>query len=189
VHHPIHQPAISATGRQARPAVGWPTEARDATVAQVLEIYIRERIDKEAIVKVRPRTGIRNLNAYFDQALLRDVDIPASHAYADARRAGKVRPKLKHHSTRKAAEGTIRRELHVLNAAARFALKHRKIRPEEYAIDQGAEAPPWLRRVFIPNRTLLSTRNGEILAQGLHRNRLLYRRARDGSANAYAGTN
>lgn len=100
------------------------------TVTQGLDDYWREHVTSKNCDPVRAENAIRHLKAWFGSTCLKDIDIPASRAYAEARRTGAVGGGKR----RKSAEGsdsTIRRELVVLNAAARHALRWRRIGANE----------------------------------------------------------
>lgn len=98
------------------------------TVTQALDDYYREHVVPNVVDKVRQENAIVHLKAWFKSDLLKNVDIPASRAYADARRAGVIGGG-KRHKAKEGADSTIRRELIVLQAAANHAAKWKRIGP------------------------------------------------------------
>lgn len=96
------------------------------TVSFALDDYFREHVGPHVVDKVRAENAIRHLKAWFKNTELKDVDIPASRAYADARRMGVIGGGAR----RKIAAGgdaTIRRELVVLQAAANHELRWKRV--------------------------------------------------------------
>lgn len=99
--------------RQSRP--------RGLTVAQALDDYLDEHVDKHCAAGRRQRDAVKHLKVFFADRALEDVDVPLSQEYATARSFGVIGGG----SRRKAKEGspsTIRRELNVLVAAANHAI-------------------------------------------------------------------
>lgn len=131
---------------------------RGPSVAKVLDHYVRNRTDKVALDPRRIRNACEHLKAYFKDGLLKDVDVPACAAYADARRGALISNKWSRNvASRGAADGTIRRELLVLGAAARFSLLYRYITSADMPTILAPSPPPGrtaflsrdeLRRVF-----------------------------------------
>src|SRR5262249_23159514 len=120
------------------------------TVRQALDQYKMEHIDVNAIDPVRAENGIRHLKAFFGDRPLHEIDIPASRAYAKARREGKIGGG-KREPNKVGSDSTIRRELVVLKAAAKHALRWKRISPIDMpSIDLPAEVrhpdTPWLTR-------------------------------------------
>lgn len=127
---------------------------RGPTVAKVLDDYIRDHIDQVALDPLRARYARKQLNAYFKDSLLRDVDVPACSAYAEARRSANIPNKSTRIATGcGAADGTIRRELLVLGSAARFSLLHRRITPEDMPTILAPSPPPG-RKAFLSRNEL-----------------------------------
>lgn len=101
---------------------------RGLSVIDMLDAYELEHVNRHVVDKVRQLNAISHLKKYFSGMSIRDVDIPASRGYAMTRRSGFIGGGARHTGDRaKGAEGTIRRELNVLRAAASHALKWRKI--------------------------------------------------------------
>ena len=73
--HKIFNPSGSAAG---------------LTVRQALNQYKTEHIDINVVDRVRAESAIRHLRAFFGDRPLHEIDIPASRAYAQARRAGAI---------------------------------------------------------------------------------------------------
>jgi integrase len=104
--------------------------ARTLTVSAALDAYYREHVEVKVVDKRRVADAIGHLKVFFKGDLLKDVDIPASRAYADARRNGLYKSGRRRRVA-KAADSTIRRELVVLNAAANHAARWKRITPAE----------------------------------------------------------
>lgn len=104
--------------------------ASSLTVTQALDDYLREHVQQHVIDKGRQEDAASHLRAWFRSRPLRDIDIPSSRAYADARRIGVVGGGLRRQDGA-GANGTIRRELAVLGAAAQHALRWRRIQPND----------------------------------------------------------
>jgi integrase len=96
------------------------------TVEGALDDYFREHVCPHVVDRERAEHAIRHLVAHFGTMPLAEVDIPATRAYADARRAGRVGGGARRTDGR-GADSTIRRELIVLQAAANHAAKWRRI--------------------------------------------------------------
>jgi len=113
--------------------------------------------------KIRARDAIRHLKMFFKGDLLKDVDIPASRAYADARRKGVCRSGRRRRVAT-AADSTIRRELVVLNAAANHAVRWKRITPaEKPSLDlppEAAREKTWLTHA--ETREVLKTATGRL---------------------------
>lgn len=116
--------------------------ARTLTVSTALDHYYREHVEVKVVDKRRVRDVIAHLKVFFKGDLLKDVDIPASRAYAEARRNGVCRSGRRRRGA-KAADSTIRRELVALNAAANHAVRWKRITPAE---KPSLELPPESRR-------------------------------------------
>lgn len=98
------------------------------TAVQGLDDYFKEHVLTKVVDRVRQENVICHLKAFFQRILLTDVDIPTCRAYRDARAAGLVggwnRKRL---NVRPASDGTIRRELNTLRAAANHAVRWKRI--------------------------------------------------------------
>lgn len=130
-------------------ARGGAKAALGVTVGFALDDYYREHVIPNVVDKGRAEDAITHLKTWFKDTLLKDVDIPASRNYADARRMGIVgggaRRKIK-----EASDSTIRRELVVLQAAANHAVRWKRITMAEIpSLELPREAPRteiWLTR-------------------------------------------
>lgn len=98
------------------------------TVKAVLRDYLNEHVKAKVVDQIRAEDAIANLVSWFDSTPLAEVDIPASRAYADARRTGACGGgrKLRRRDPT-GSDSTIRRELVVLTAAANHALRWKRI--------------------------------------------------------------
>jgi integrase len=112
--------ASGLADRSSRPAEG------DITVARALDDYYLEHVAHNCMDKVRQENLIRHLKAFFGEMPLRQIDIPACRRYAQARRLGVIGGG-KRSPERRGADGTIRRELNGLKAAANHALAWKRI--------------------------------------------------------------
>ncbi len=124
-----------------------PTRLAGLTVAQVLDDYLREHVSEKVIDKERQHDAAAHLKAFFGTEPIQSIDIPASRRYRAARRAGEIGGGKRRHA-KAGSDATIRRELVVLNAAAKHALKWRRIEPKDLpSIDLPADTrreAPWL---------------------------------------------
>lgn len=126
-------------------------EAPGITVAGALDDYWREHVAEKVVDKERQADVIIHLKAFFGGTkALADIDIPASRAYAAARRRGDVGGGLRN-TKRVGTDSTIRRELVVIQAAANHALRWKRIAPAEMpSIELPQETPrgepTWLTR-------------------------------------------
>jgi integrase len=116
--------------------------AQTLTVSAALDRYYREHVEIKVVDKRRARDAIAHLKVFFKGDLLKNVDIPASRAYADARRKGVCRSGRRR-KVAKASDSTIRRELVVLKAAANHAIRWKRI---SLAEKPSVESPPEARR-------------------------------------------
>jgi integrase len=112
------------------------------TITKVLDFYVSHRVESECLDPTRVRTARRHLETFFKNTPLNRIRLSACATYIEARRAGRVRPALRGHSTYVAAEGTIRRELLVLRTAARYALKHELISDTDMPLIEAPPEPP-----------------------------------------------
>jgi integrase len=103
--------------------------AAGLTVTQALDDYWREHCAKNVIAKRRAEVVIGHLKTWFKYTPLCDVDMAASEAYAEARRAGLVAGCGRKGVSAEASDETIRRELSILKAAANHAEKYRRAGP------------------------------------------------------------
>jgi integrase len=98
------------------------------TVSKCLDDYEREHVNVKVTDKVRQLNAMAHLRKHFGNTPLKDLDIPASRAYADARRAGCVGGGRRHSGDRaKGSDSTIRRELNVLVAAISHARRWKRL--------------------------------------------------------------
>lgn len=95
-------------------------------VGLALDQYMSEHVDIRCADPGRQRAAATYLNWFFRGLFIADIDIPLSRGYAEGRRLGIVGSTWK--PANKGANSTIKRELSVLNAAARHALKWRRIK-------------------------------------------------------------
>jgi len=109
------------------------------TVDQALNDYWREHAAQRCVDARRQETCIFNLKGFFGDLPLGDVDIPTSRAYAESRRSSVV-------------DSTIRRELNVLSAASKHAIRWKRISepvsielPPEKLLGQDDEAVHYTR--------------------------------------------
>lgn len=111
------------------------------TVKGALDDYFREHCSTKVVDVGRAEDAITHLKAHFGSSALAAVDIPASRAYADARRTGRIGGGARCHRT-SGADSTIRRELVVLQAAANHAARWKRIgRHELPSIELPPSAP------------------------------------------------
>lgn len=97
-------------------------------VERALHQYFTEHVATSVVDTVRQENAIRHLKVYFAGTALSDIDIPACRGYAVARRSGAIGGGARHSGDRaKGSDSTIRRELNVLQAAARHALRWKRI--------------------------------------------------------------
>jgi hypothetical protein len=112
---------------------------RGITVSGALDDYWREHVETKVVAKARLASIIKHLKAFFGGRPLAEIDIPASRAFADHRRAA---PVGRGKSGRSISDSTIRRELGVLQAAARHAVRWRRIGlADAPSIELPAETP------------------------------------------------
>jgi integrase len=96
------------------------------TVTQALDDYWREHVAVKVVDKDRAEDAITHLKEWFGDDQIREIDIPASRNYTEARRTGKIGGGIRRHNA-VGSESTARRELVVLGAAARHALRWKRI--------------------------------------------------------------
>jgi integrase len=110
------------------------------TVSKALDDYIAEHVPRRVADPVRQQNAISHLKPFFGRLLLSDIDIPTCRAYYEARSKGTIggwnRRRL---NLRPGSDGTIRRELNVLQAAAHHALRWKRISRADFPT---FEAPP-----------------------------------------------
>lgn len=107
---------------------GGPGGTVGLSVERGLDDYWREHVTEKVIDKERQETIIRHLKAHFKDTSFSAIDILASRAYRDARRAGTIGGGKRRKDGR-ASDSTIRRELVTLQAAANHAAAWRRIGP------------------------------------------------------------
>lgn len=136
--------AREAAAGYAHYLLTWSGDANHGRMCQlrhVLEYYIKNHIDTDAADRERTRHARKPLEKYFNDALLRSIDVPACYAYAAARRAmGR-------------SDSTVRRELYVISAAANFALLHKRIAEEDLPTVWAPKETP-ARKSFLSERQL-----------------------------------
>lgn len=126
------------------------------TVSRALDDYYTEHVSKEVVDKERQEIAIRHLKAHFGSISLSAIDIPACRGYAQMRREGAIGGSSRKKGVlNKGSDSTIRRELGVLKAAARHALRWKRIGAHEMPTfetpsegDDGQEAH-WLTKAEI----------------------------------------
>lgn len=112
------------------------------TVSQGLDDYEREHVRPNVIDKVRYYSAAAHLRAWFGNTLFKDIDIPASRGYTEARRMGAIGGG-KRRKDKTGTDSTIRRELATLSAAAGHAAKWKRIGPK-------AEPPTPMPSIELP---------------------------------------
>lgn len=105
-----------------------PGGTRGLTVTQALDDYEREHVNENVIDKARFYSAAAHLKAWFGNTIITSIDIPASRAYADARRMGAIGGGTRR-KNKEGGDSTIRRELVVLTAAANHAARWKRIGP------------------------------------------------------------
>lgn len=133
------------------------------TVAQSLLDYAREHVDLKCAAPDRQMYAIRYLSAYFEGVFLKNVDVPACRAYAEARGRGVITGGTR--TSAKGSSGTVRRELTVLRAAGNHAVKWRRISAGEAPSIELPESPPsrdavWLTKDEV--RALMAAASGPL---------------------------
>lgn len=135
------------------------------TVEQALDDYWREHAAVKCADPKRQEDAIRHLKAFFGDMPVGDVTIPKSRAYADARRRGLIGGGRRRKDG-SGSDGTIRRELNVLAAAANHARKWKRTDetvsielPHEKRLGQDDEAPYFTRGEI---DLMLSVTDGEL---------------------------
>ena len=133
------------------------------TVGLCLDEYYAEHVEKNVVDTDRQADAIAHLKAFFGPTKpLAEIDIPASRAYARARRCGLIgggsrRP------DRRGSDSTIRRELVVLKAAAHHAKRWKRIDvvPSfELPVERPGERVKWLTKEQIS--TALENASGRL---------------------------
>lgn len=102
------------------------------TCGRALDDYLVEHIRVKAADPERAEYAVANLRPHFGAMFVRDVDIPACRAYADARRMGLI-------GAKSGSSSTVRRELGVLTAAIAHAVKWKRIQRNDVPF---IELPP-----------------------------------------------
>lgn len=131
------------------------------TVPQALDDYRREHVAANCADPRRQEDAIVHLKAFFGDRPLSSVDIPASHKYAHARRKGIIGVESRRSGkSRCASDGTIRRELNVLLAAANHARRMKRLvempavdLPKERRLSADEEAPYYTKEELALLRT------------------------------------
>jgi integrase len=100
------------------------------TVNEILDLYLDNHVRQRVRDKDRQRHAIVHLRVHFGRLSVKDVDIVQCRLYTAARRDGAIGGGARRPNGR-AADGTIRRELNVLAAAARHAVKWKRLSADE----------------------------------------------------------
>lgn len=111
-------------------AIMSPEAPGQLTASEALNAYLLEHVNLKCADPGRQEIAVRNLVAFFQDALISEIDIPKSRAYATARRAGAIGGDRFGHRKR-AADPTIRRELNVLIAAANHAVRWKRLNAQD----------------------------------------------------------
>lgn len=124
------------------------------TVAKLLDQYELEHVNVKVTDRTRQLNAMVHLRAYFGQTQAADLDIPASRAYAQARRTGAIGGGKRHSGERaKGSDSTIRRELNVLVAAISHARRWKRLGSANPVVELTPGAPPdealWLTRAEV----------------------------------------
>jgi integrase len=124
-----------------------PRGTAELTVRQALIDYLEEHVEPKVVDKRRQRDIAEHLIAFFGDTPLAAVNIPMSRRYAKTRREGLIGGGA-HAPDPRGSDGTICRELGVLQAAARHAKRWERTnatlnieRPASKHIGQDDEAP------------------------------------------------
>lgn len=141
------------------------------TVTQGLDQYWHEHGSKTASPE-RQEAAIKHLKAYFKDTLFSAVDIPMSRAYTEARMSGAIGGGPGKGNRKCGSLSTVRRELHVLVAAANHASRWKRMGPNARPVTgmPQIELPPEARsnRVkWLPKETLarlFAAAEGDLLA-------------------------
>ena len=123
------------------------------TVEIALDDYFREHASKKCADPQRQQYAIDNLKRYFgERTLLSAVDIDVCNRYTDERRAGTIGGKAGGQVTKKGSDATVRRELNVLSAASKHALRRKRISINEAPIiekpadSEAGQESPWFTK-------------------------------------------
>lgn len=137
----------------------------DISVSRALDDYYVEHVAHKCMDKVRQENLIRHLKAFFGEMPLREVDIPACRRYAQARRLGVIGGGRRS-PDRKGADGTIRRELNGLKAAANHALAWKRITRDNMPTFELPAAPrakaEWLTKDEV--KAMIAAASGDLKA-------------------------
>jgi len=132
-----------ATTAYADFLLSWSEEGRPSrrSLKVVLDFYLKRHIGRSANDTERPMHAAKPILRFFRDRDLRTIDVPACHDYMDARRKQRI------------SDGTIRRELYVIQAAANYALKHKQISTADMpTIDAPRDSPA--RRAYLTHQEL-----------------------------------
>lgn len=124
------------------------------TVSKALDDYELEHVRPNVTDKTRQLNAMMHLRAHFGNTMLKDLDIPASRGYAEARRSGAIGGGKRHSGDRaKGSDSTIRRELNVLVAAVAHARRWKRLNGADPSIELPQGAHPdeamWLTRAEV----------------------------------------
>jgi integrase len=136
-------------------------------VALALQQYFTEHVRPNVVDAVRQENAIRHLKVFFEGSPLSSIDIPTCRGYAEARRSGAIGGGARRKGDRaKGSNSTIRRELNVLQAAARHALRWKRITADRMptfelpAEDEVVEEVMWLTKAEV--RKLIAKAEGDL---------------------------
>jgi integrase len=110
---------------------GKPRGSSGITVGQAIDDYCREHVASKVVDKARILVVVGQLKAWFGDRELKSIDIPASRTYVEARRQRSLTGTP--HS-RAACDGTISRELSILKAVAKHAMRWKRILPNDMPV-------------------------------------------------------
>lgn len=110
------------------------------TVSDMLDQYWIEHVHKRVVDKGRQELAIRHLKLWFGDTQASAIDIAECEAYASARRRG-ISSAMKRTGDTRVSDSTIRRELNVLQAASKHALKRKRITGELPTFELPPEDP------------------------------------------------
>ncbi len=145
------------------------------TVSAALDSYFFEHIKPKAAAPRTVENSINNLKTFFGEKPLKDIGVPECRAYADARVAGDIGEGV-------AMPSTIGKELTSLKAAARHAIKWKRLSLADmptFEIPRGARTKGiWLfkdelQRLFDAAKAL-DEANGDAMGRMLSFVELLY---------------
>lgn len=96
-------------------------------VSQALDDYLKEHVKDHCAAVYRQQYACDHLKEFFNDTPISDVDIAMSERYTELRRKGVIGMSYRTGKKRSGQDGTIRRELSTLIAAANHARKRKRI--------------------------------------------------------------